>query len=199
MPLQAHAKVVQMQKPGWGFAGMVGNTAVFEFQPWDGSPCQQIVLFTGGLQENSTVYGSSGNDWMGFITSTTSFCGLTMTPLHQNGWFLDLNGWLGDDVLAGDSEINKVFGYNGNDVLQNGHNSSAFAHGDDGNDKIFSGRIIGGDDLFGEWGDDTFCCGTRLLGADFVSGYSGTDTLCGESSGEDEVEVHLPANCSACQ
>jgi hypothetical protein len=198
LPLRAHAATtIKTAKPGWGAAGMVGNTAEFVVQPWDGTPCQFIVLGTGGLSDWFTILGTTGNDWFGFIGNTTTFCGTTMTPLNQNGFALDFNGWTGDDVLNGGFQPNYVYGYDGNDILQVAAAYDAEAHGGAGNDKII-GSNHGTDGIWGDWDNDTICIPSNKVASN-VDGGGGTDLLCGSSDTVTGVETTQPSNCSACQ
>ena len=117
----------------------------------------------------------------------------------------NLRGSAHDDVLAGDSRGNKIWGGAGNDTLYggpSGNDDSGNAdelHGEDGHDRIFGGRGddtlnggAGNDHLWGNGGADTFMggLGNDMFYADPSDNFSGAeDNMMG--SGMDTISFEL--------
>lgn len=197
LPLQADAQtVITITKPGVAFAGQAVlsgvNTAVFALQPTDGTPCQIFPLGTAGLSTNYRVDGTNGLDWWTHVNTPGVFCGLSMTKLVQNGFFIDYNTLGGGDVVFGGYGPNYITGGAGNDGMSNGENASARAFGGDGDDILKAG--LSTSRLFGENNNDALCntSGTALHTMD---GGSGTDSRCGTATNVISIES---VNCTPC-
>ena len=179
MPQRAHAADIWINKAGVGVACQLAGQATFIVQPWDGSPCQAYPLGIGGLNNHYRLIGTDSVDWWTFAGSSTTVCGFAVTPINQNGFHLDFEGNLGDDVLFGGYQDNWVYGGDGNDAISLGRAQEAEGHGWGGNDKLMSGNHLDAL-MWGDWDNDLFCV-PRTTTAWIVNGGGGYDKLCGNA------------------
>jgi Ca2+-binding RTX toxin-like protein len=110
--------------------------------------------FSAGLSDDFVIVGGSGNDVVIFVQSTTtSFCGLTLSPLKYNGHFLDIHGVDGADFILGAQGDTFYFGGVGNDMMFH-YSPIGRSFGGAGNDQVLSFSSGNGDRIFGESGAD---------------------------------------------
>jgi hypothetical protein len=191
-PLQAHALDVPLTKPGVGYIGQVGWTPYIVVVPYDGSKCEFKTLGTGfssnapGLRQDVRIVGTTSNDWITFASqpmSTGASCPLnanvTLSPLSQNGFGVEINGNNGDDVIFGGYHwTNFVNGWYGSDHIAVAKDSYAEGHGWDGADTLIapSHHEVS---MWGHWETDLFCVPPATFG--YVNGGGAEqDVLCAD-------------------
>ncbi len=149
--------------------------------------------FNGGIGDD-VIYGSSGSDKYigGLGTDTLSFyngAAVTVSLATAAGSFggaaagdslgtsssiENIHGSLnGGDTLTGNSSVNKIYGFGGNDTID-GNTGNDTLDGGLGNDTIEGGS--GNDIILGGAGNDNITGGT---GSDTVIGGAGSDTMDG--------------------
>lgn len=94
----------------------------------------------------------------------------------------DIVGTNGNDILVGDGRANRIFGLNGNDLLQ-GLAGNDLLDGGAGNDRLEGGA--GNDTLLGGAGNDTLDGGA---GNDAMTGGAGNDIYLVDSTGDVVIE-----------
>lgn len=155
---------------------------------------------TGGAGDNLFVdsgyvtkfSGGDGNDSVSYQTATR---GLTANLLNsaQNSEAAkgdkynsieNLYGSNYNDVLAGDTASNRLFGGSGNDKLY-GHDNHDYLFGGFGKDELYGGN--GNDSLYGDAGKDKLYGG---VGHDALYGGSDNDVLYGEAGNDRLIGAH---------
>jgi hypothetical protein len=152
-----------------GAAGVGGGAMVACFEEGGfGAGLGFRMEFLGGsagLQDDFRIVGGSGNDTIVFPQSTTTaFCGLTLSALRYNGHFLDANGQGGIDVLFGAQGDTFFFGSSGNDLLIS-FSPIGQSFGGVGDDHVVSLAAGGGDRIFGDSGADCLHDATATFSA----------------------------------
>lgn len=139
---------------------------------------------------SDTLDGGDGEDTANYYGTAAFKVDLGINGESQNtfgyGWdtlkgIENVNGGSNWDTIDGSTVANKLWGWNGNDLL-NGHGGNDTLDGGEGND-----TLDGGDDddsLIGGNGNDSLIGGT---GKDSLIGGAGNDTLWG-GDGDDSLE-----------
>ena len=148
------------------------------------------VVFGEGITSSSLTYAKLGNhlvitindsdqltieDWYSSdryrIEEFRFFDGTVVSESSVHQFGLSNSGTEGDDIILGDSAVNKFYGLGGHDTLT-GESGNDILDGGSGDDSLDGG--VGNDQLIGGSGDDTLIGG---LGNDNLSGDSGSDLL----------------------
>jgi Ca2+-binding RTX toxin-like protein len=143
----------------------------------------------------------AGNDTINVVRVATSWCGITLQPIQQNGHFFQIYGGAGDDAISGPNSSgpsgngNWIFGEGGNDTLYMGPGGSE-ADGGPGNDKIY-GTDNTSDILLGGTGNDTLCEHSSSLPL-VQRGGDGFDTACSPGASHGQFLEIEAINCQAC-
>jgi hypothetical protein len=174
--------------PGRLRVGMVGNQVRAVLLKTNGT-CVWQDLGTGGLTDDMEIQGANhltdGDNMAVVHTGQITFCGQTMTALIQNGFFIDMNGRAGPDVLSSFGNLdNYTWGGNGNDKV---YCSGDSAEGGSGNDDIFGSAASRIDWLIGQGGFDTLC-EPYASTADIMNGGTDIDKRCGTATNIYSVE-----------
>jgi hypothetical protein len=159
------------------FLGMVGNQAKLVSQdPNNPAICAtRNVGGIGGLNANTTIFGTSTSDAIFMASGPTTHCGVNMNTLQTNGFSLTIRaGAQGDWMDSGAYALITLVGDGGADIIVH---------------PAFSGSLWGGpgddlmlgstnDSFFGEDGNDKMCAAPATNVAQFNGG-NGTDYHCG--------------------
>lgn len=117
---------------------------------------------SGAMNQGVKILGGGGNDtiWMvpfnAYNPPTNCDCGVTgWYKMDYNGWWLDIYGEAGADLLEGavDSGDTWVFGGTGNDICYN-YSTVGAVNGNGDHDDLVSDTTGGSDELYGETGND---------------------------------------------
>jgi hypothetical protein len=186
----ARAWVVKtLPQQGTSYVGMINGvpTAVLKNQS---NGCSQHILTPGwGLQDDVFLVGTRSSDTIFIVSSSTSFCNLTIDPLDTNGNYLGVLGDTGDDWLWNFGISAEMYGQEGNDTLVDF--SGGYISGGLHNDFLYG---VNGTDADGSAGDDTFCPASNQTLASAIGG-SGWDSLCGPAASYTGIDS-LACTCS---
>jgi hypothetical protein len=148
---------------------------------------------SAGLQDDFRILGGSGNDVIVFPQSTTTaYCGLTLSALKYNGHFLDANGRDGTDVLFGAQGDTFFYGSFGNDLLIS-YSPIGFSFGGWGDDHVVSLAAGSGDSILGEIGADCLYDSTATFSA-FDCG-SGSDRFSNSPKPPGTISCETATSC----
>ncbi len=141
-------------------------------------------MIYGGMGSDE-ILGGSGNDQ------------LYASAVGENYFGTDeIRGGSGNDEIFGSNGRNKLYGDDGNDIINGGNDwvtsDVDYLFGGNGNDTLVSGQLVAvragyeaGDRLYGQAGNDILRGG---YANDFLAGGTGTDELYG-NWGDDEIYV----------
>ncbi len=153
-----------------------------------GNNKDNVIKFTGGLDNDNEVHAGGGNDTVfGGLGEDDIFGGSGNDKLHGGDGNDQLFGKNGKDILNGGEGDDNMYGGDGNDVLnggkgqdhQLGGNGRDILNGGKGYDFLDGGK--GADILNGGKGDDALIGGD---GSDILKGGKGIDILSGNNGND---------------
>lgn len=175
-PLHASARTFTFPQSGSMTIGMIGPQAVGVFRPSPSGSCILFGLGTGGLDEDLTIIGSSGSDTIRALTTNTTECDRSLTPLVSNGRAVTIRAGRGNDAVQVFNIVATTLrGEGGPDVMMSDY---GLLYGGAERDYLVSGWAS---QLRGEADNDWLCTITQRLST-LMDGGSGTDTYCGQSN-----------------
>lgn len=203
-PQRASAITVNMPNQPNSFAVLATVNTVLGpiirlFISYDGGatcPNFPAVAFGNSLTETTTINGTDHIDWIFVPTAAMTFCGYNVGPINHAGFWLNLRGKGGDDIINGGTAAFNVDGQGGHDWLACDR-ADCMVNGDTGNDILQAAPSTSYID--GDSGADRGCAMNASRVIHWMYGGVGagqTDNRCGTGSSLTQ-EWEANGNCSA--
>ena len=162
--------------------------------------CSWRALGPAPLEDNLIVRGTSGDDTINVLQNAALWCSRWFQPIAQNGFFIQVYGGRGNDLIYGGGSApfsgnpNAIFGEEGDDILYAGP-GGVRVEGGPGADVLFGGDSPG-DVLIGGPGADALCEQEEITPLVLDGGEDG-DTSCSASATNMFVSVES-VSCTPC-
>lgn len=191
-PFGPHPVVARIGSDAWG--QWIGWQDVTTNEcAWD------LIGDTSGIWESTVIHGSSGPDAIFVQDSTVTFCDWPIGPPSFNGYYIQLLGNAGNDMLWSPTTFKTHFlGGAGDDWINSGY-ASAEIYGDDGDDVIHKTGSGFGGEQHGDAGNDCLSIDPALspLPTWDVCG-DGTDLWSGPATRPSDCEYTDTTCCGFC-
>jgi hypothetical protein len=132
--MPATAAALTVVSPPFGDApvvAVVGNLSGVLQVVWsrmsDGACFFQALGNSTGPFDSYNINGSSGNDVMDVVHGSTIICGVTVGPPSLGGFFLDLHGMGGNDLMFTGPSDTWLWGGGGHDQLYSANTNASFS------------------------------------------------------------------------